>query len=62
MATTFFKYGILPELLGKWYTRIPFSETQQSIDKPSETQSATLIAAEPVSENGVTAMGRSQER
>lgn len=36
-ATTVFKYGVFPELLAKWYTHIPFSEPQQSIDKPSKT-------------------------
>ena len=27
-ATEFFKYSVLPELMGKWYTRPPSASTQ----------------------------------
>ena len=35
-ATTFFKYGILPELIAKWYTR------PSSFSTDTETSSQTL--------------------
>ena len=34
-ATRFFKYGILPELIGKWYTCLP------QISEPSSSQTTT---------------------
>ena len=30
-ATKFFKYGVLPELVGKWYTHVPSPTTQQEL-------------------------------
>ena len=33
----FFVYGILPELVGKWYTRIPVADEQGIVAIPSQS-------------------------
>ena len=45
-ATTFFKYGVLPELTGKWYTRPPSlalgtEPSLQALSTSSETQESS---------------------
>lgn len=49
-ATTFFKYGVLPELVGKWYTH-PCSETSavptQDLEQPSSSSATTSNELSP---------------
>ena len=46
-STEFFKYGILPELLGKWYTKLP-SQLQVSTSESSSVspRENTLLSSE----------------
>lgn len=39
-ATNFFVYGVLPELLGKWYSKLPHYVIQSSGDTDSESPEA----------------------
>lgn len=34
-VTNFFKYGVLPEIVGKWYTRKPIADSQGIVQQPS---------------------------
>ena len=38
-ATSFFKYGVLPELLAKWYTRLPLQDSLEL--RPSESTTSS---------------------
>ena len=42
-VTSFFKYGVLPELLGKWYTKTPIHCTSSDFrgDETDQTQSSS---------------------
>ena len=37
IARNFFKYGILPEIIGKWYTRTPVTQSDGVVAIPAAT-------------------------
>ena len=49
-VTSFFKYGVLPELLGKWYTKTPIHCTSSDFrgDETDQTQNSSLAVTSGV--------------
>ena len=41
-ARDFFKYGILPEIIGKWYTRAPVADLYDVVPMPAATSIHTI--------------------
>jgi hypothetical protein len=39
-ATEFFKYGVLPELVGKWYTRVPLTSPDMQLPMQESSSSS----------------------
>ena len=39
-ATDFFKYGVLPELVGKWYTRVPLISPDMQLPMQESSSSS----------------------
>ncbi|XP_062523365.1 uncharacterized protein LOC134198041 [Corticium candelabrum] len=42
----FFVYGVLPEIVGKWYTRKPVANSQGTVSTPSATPTGVLSLVE----------------
>ena len=42
-ARNFFVYRILPEIVGKWYTRIPVAESDGTVPTPALTSQIIVI-------------------
>ena len=49
-VTGFFKYGILPEIVGKWYTRKPIADSQGVVQLPSSHDQEESTSEETESE------------
>ena len=60
-ATNFYKYDILPELVGKWYTRIQPIEQATSSALSSQT-SSHASALHPLHQASTSASGRKNNK
>ena len=61
-ATTFFLYGILPELLGKWYSKLPDYAIQSSEDDNPELLPDMLLHVRMPQRTGVFAELKNQDK
>ena len=48
----FFVYGVLPEIVGKWYTRGPVADPSGVVSLPTTSASTTMEPGENENDNG----------